>query len=73
MDCKSWTKFCDLFLSEFVYLVFELREVIVIYMTRLGKEILKKNNKKKNMNINFEKKSGFFSHEMLIFIYFFKI
>lgn len=63
MDCKSWTKFCDLFLSEFVYLVFELREVIVIYMTRLGKEILKKkNNKKKNMNINFEKKIRIFFH-----------
>lgn len=48
MDCKLLTKFCDLFLSECVYLVFELREVSVIYMTLLGKETKKKKNRKKN-------------------------
>lgn len=49
MDCKLLTKFCDLFLSECVYLVFELREVYVIYMTILGKETKKK---KKNRTKN---------------------
>lgn len=57
MDCKLLTKFCDLFLSECVYLVFELREVSVIYMTLLGKKIKKKKQNKK-INTKFEKKSG---------------
>lgn len=54
MDCKLLTTFCDLFLSECVYLVFELREVSVIYMTLLGKETNKKQKKQKNRTKNYK-------------------